>query len=64
MTASYTPQGITRPGRRGPRPGVHIRKGRPVKAKFRQITLRIPAEQYKAWLLTSRAIQYGTCVTG
>ncbi len=56
--ATYSPQGITRPRRRGPHPGVHVTKGRPVGAAFRQITLRVPTPQYREWLRASGAIEY------
>lgn len=58
MTVTYTPKGITRPRRRGPHPGVHLKKGQSVSAAFRQITLRVPAQQYKDWLRASGAIEY------
>ncbi|HWM91414.1 MAG TPA: hypothetical protein VN493_11675 [Thermoanaerobaculia bacterium] len=59
MTATtYAPQGITRARRRGPHPGVHVRKGRPVKAKFRGITIRVEAKRYKEWLRASGAIEF------
>ncbi len=58
MMATYRPQGITRPGRKGPHPGVHTWKGRPVQAKFRAISIRVDATRYNAWLQASGAIEY------
>lgn len=58
MALTYKPEGITRARRRGPHPGVHVKKGRPIEAKYRQVTLRVPAEQYKEWLRASAAIEY------
>jgi hypothetical protein len=55
---TYAPQGITRPGRKGPHPGVKSWKGRPVQSRLRQISLRVPAKQYKDWLRASGAIEY------
>ena len=57
-SASYAPQGITRPRRKGPHPGVRTKKGRPIRAKYRQITLRIEASRYREWLRASGAIEY------
>lgn len=58
MTASYAPQGITRPGRKGPHPGVKTKKGKPIRAKFRQIAIRVEASRYQEWLRASGAIEY------
>lgn len=58
MKPSYAPQGITRPGRKGPHPGVRTWKGRPVQAKFRQISIRVEASRYQEWLRASGAIEY------
>jgi hypothetical protein len=58
MVAPYKAEGITRARRKGPHPGVHNRNGRRVRAAFRQITLRIPAVQYKEWLRASGAIEF------
>ena len=58
MTATYKPQGITRPHRKVPHPGVHTWKGKRVRARHRVITIRVPAQQYKEWLRASGAIEY------
>ncbi|MEA2563701.1 MAG: hypothetical protein QOH06_5205 [Acidobacteriota bacterium] len=44
MALTYKPECITRTRRlkHGNDPGVHVGKGRPVKAKYRQVTLRVP----------------------
>jgi hypothetical protein len=57
-TSAYAPQGITRPKRKGPHPGVKSWKGRPVQNRLRQISIRVPAKQYKDWLRASGAIEY------
>lgn len=55
---TYAPQGITRPGRKGPHPGVQTKKGKPIRSKYRQIFLRVEADRYKDWLWASGAIEY------
>lgn len=57
-TATYAPQGITRPGRKGPHPGVRTKKGRPIQAKIRMITIRVDSRCYETWLRASGAIEY------
>lgn len=56
---TYAPQGITRPRAKGPHPGVHTKKGRPVTSKYRQIFLKVDARRYQEWLRASAAIEYG-----
>jgi hypothetical protein len=54
----YAPQGITRPNRKGPHPGVKTWKGKLVQSRLRQITLWVDAKQYQDWLHASGAIEY------
>jgi hypothetical protein len=35
-----------------------VKKGRPIRAAHRQITLRVPAWQFKEWLRASGATEY------